>query len=105
MASKKNITVEISDTIEYAEMLNRFNFAQLCKYLKNNQGKTLKNIVETFKEDEKLMEHLINIWIRHWNSFYQSGGRIIKNGDIYFCLSPTNPTSREKNPLIQSFIN
>jgi len=73
--------------------------------LKENQGKTFKDIINFLGEEDnkKGMEFLVNIWINHWHTFYHIGGRIILNNEKYFCMSPCNPKSRERNPIIDSF--
>ena len=74
--------------------------------LKENQGKQFEDIVEYLGEEDnkKGIKFLVDIWVSHWNSFYQSGGRIIENNNKYFHLSPKNPKSRERNPQVNSFI-
>jgi hypothetical protein len=99
----KNIT----ETVGYEDLLMRVKFEKECNYLKENQGKTFENIVDYLgeKDNEKGMKFLVDIWVSHWNTFFHSGGRIVKNNNTYFCLSPKNPKSRERNPIVQSYIN
>ena len=107
MASKTNLRMNITETADYQDLLKRVTFEKVCKYLKENQGKTFEDIVNYLGEEDnkKGMRFLVDVWVNHWNSFFQSGGRIVVNNDKYFCLSPRNPKSRERYPIIQSFIN
>ena len=105
MASKTNWTMNITETADYEDLLRRVTFEKVCKYLKENQGKTFEDIIDYLGEqsNKKGMKFLVDIWVNHWHSFYQSGGRIVLNRDKYFCLSPRNPKSRERNPIINTF--
>ena len=105
MASKTNWTMNITETADYEDLLRRVTFEKVCNYLKENQGKTFEDIVDFLGEqsNKKGMKFLVDVWVNHWHSFYQSGGRIVLNRDKYFCLSPRNPKSRERNPIINTF--
>jgi len=92
--------LEINETEYYTEMLKTVTFEKLCDYLKKNQGILIDDISENFNKDLKNVEYLVNIWIDHWNTFYESG-RVVKNGKKYFFLSPRNKKSRERNPIIE----
>ena len=98
--------MDITETIEYEDLLRRVTFEKVCNYLKENQGKKFEDIVEYLGEEDnkKGIKFLVDIWISHWNSFYQSGGRIIESNNKYFHLSPKNPKSRERKPQVNSFI-
>ena len=105
MASKTNWTMNITETADYEDLLRRVTFEKVCKYLKENQGKTFEDIINFLEEvdNKKGMKFLLDIWVNHWNTFYHAGGRIIQNNEKYFCMSPRNPKSRERNPIINSF--
>jgi hypothetical protein len=97
------MNTKITETNEYQDMLNRVSFENVKCYLKENQGKTLENIISELNEEEYKdgIKYLIdNVWINHWNSFLHSGGRIIKNNDKYYYLSPKNKKIRERIPVI-----
>ena len=100
---KKMPIIKITETDEYQDMLSRVKFEIVAEYLKNNQGKTFEKIVSEFNEEKCKdgMKFLINIWINNWNTFLQSGGRIIKNNHKYYCLSPTNKRVRDRNPILE----
>jgi len=102
MKVKQKMTTksDIPSTTEYTDMLDRFTFVKFCKYLKMDQGKTLVEVINDFGEDEKLAKYLIDIWVDRWHTFYNIGGRIILDKEKYYCLSPRNPKSRERNPVI-----
>lgn len=105
MELKKNLTINIAETPEYEDLLRRVTFEKACNYLKKNQGKTFEDIINFLGEvdNKKGMEFLLDIWVNHWNTFYHAGGRIILNNEKYFCMSPKNPKSRKRNPIINSF--
>ena len=105
MASRTNLKIKIVETNDYEDLLRRVTFEKVCNYLKKNQGKTFEDIINFLGEqsNKKGMKFLVDIWINHWHSFYQSGGRIIQNNNKYFCLSPRNPKSRERNPIVNSY--
>ena len=103
MESKKQ-SMSIVETSEYDELLKRVTFEQVCSYLKENQGKTFENIISYLGEEDnsKGMRFLVNVWVSHWHTFFHTGGRIIENNNKYFCLSPRNPKSRERYPVMES---
>jgi hypothetical protein len=105
--TKKTLKMKgIVETKEYQDMLDRVKFDEVINYLKNNQGKTLENIIEFLQEDEceDGMKFLMNVWVKNWYTFLQSGGRIIKNNDKYYGLSPKNSRIRDRNPNIDLFL-
>jgi len=94
--------MNITETVEYEEMLKRVTFEKVADYLKKNQGKTLENIVEYLGEEDNKngMKFLVDVWVNNWNTFFQSGGRIIENNAHYYCLSPKHPESRKRKPVL-----
>lgn len=94
---------KITKTNEYQEMLDRVNFEKVSSYLKDHQGKTLENIISQFNEEKCTdgMKFIINVWVNHWNTFLHSGGRIIKNNDKYYYLSPNNKRVRDRKPVLE----
>ncbi len=94
--------MNIVETADYENVLQRVTFEKVAAYLKGNQGKTFDNILEDFEEtDNRLcMEHLFNVWVNNWNTFFQSGGRIVQKSERFYCLSPRNPESRKRVPNI-----
>jgi hypothetical protein len=100
--SKQMSRMSITETVEYLDLLKRLEFHNVYGYIKNNQGKTFDELVEHFKEkgNEKCVKYLIDVWVNHWHSFFQSGGRIVEMRNKYYSLSPTNPQSRKRMPDI-----
>jgi len=84
----------------YEDFVNKTDYKEFCKYLKKNQGLTLKEINNKYKTDERYVNCLLNIWTEHWTSFYQEGGRVVNKNGSYYILSPRNPQSRARNPQI-----
>jgi hypothetical protein len=101
MASKK-FKMSITETVEYEEMLKRVTFGKVVEYLRKNQGKTFEDIVKFLGEEENTncVKFLVDVWVNNWNSFFQSGGRIIENDSYYYCLSPQHPEARKRKPQI-----
>jgi len=92
--------MEIKNIEQYEEMLDRINYKNICEYLKKNQGVDFENILENYKENEEHFKILLNIWIERWTTFSQGRGRIVKNNEKYYCLSPINPNFRDRNPVV-----
>jgi len=101
MASKK-FKMSITETVEYEDMLKRVTFGKVVDYLKKNQGKTFEDIVIYLGEEDnkKCVKFLVDVWVNNWNSFFQSGGRIVENNSCYYCLSPKHPEARKRKPQI-----
>ena len=96
--SSSNIT--IYDDKEYQQFINEIDYSEVCNMLKKNQGITIKEISESFNAKEKYLKCLMDVWTQNWNSFYQSGGRVVNKNGQYYVLSPRNPQSRVRNPQI-----
>jgi hypothetical protein len=107
-----NLTIKIPpreqgpviETSKYEEMVNRMDFNEFCNYIRKNQGTTFEQICNDYTEDSECLKYLLNIWINSWTTFFQSGGRIIKNKNKYYCLSPRNPQSRLRNPVVNTLL-
>ena len=66
-------------TNQYEDMVGRIDYGEVCKYIKENQGISFEKICAKYGEDSECFKCLVNIWISGWNTFFQSGGRIIEN--------------------------
>jgi len=94
-------TEKYMNTKEYETFVDNVNSVDYFKYIKENPGVTLKNISEHFEQNEIFVEIILEIWTRNWNTFFSKNeGRVIKDTDMYYCLSPRNPNIRTKNPSI-----
>ena len=91
-------------TQQYEDMVGRIDYGEFCKYIKENQGISFEKICTKYGEDSECFKCLVNIWISGWNSFFQAGGRIVESKNKYYCLSPSNPQSRQRNPAISMLL-
>ena len=92
--------MSIKNLEKYEEMLDRITYENVCDYLKKNQGAEMKTILEKYQENEEHFKFLLNIWIDKWTTFSQEKGRIIKNNEKYYCLSPRNPNFKDIKPVV-----
>lgn len=90
----------IMNTKDYENMVDRMDFNSFCNYIRENQGTTFEKICENYAEDSECLKCLLDIWINRWTTFFHSGGRIMESNKKYYCLSPRNPQSRLRNPVI-----
>lgn len=97
----KNSNLQIAETIEYDEFLTRFTFEKFSGFLKKNQGTTIEEICDYFKEEKDHIKFITAIWIKQWNTYFPDG-RIIVSENKYFCMSPSNIKSRQINPQIST---
>ena len=49
------------------------------------------------------VNYIMNVWVNKWNTFLQSGGRIVINNNKYYCLSPKNPNIKQINPKLNIY--
>ncbi len=103
--SNSKFNIDITETNKYHEFMNRFNYENVCMYLKKNQGSDLKTLIEHFKEMNNIdcVNYIMNVWVSKWNTFLQSGGRIVINNNKYYCLSPKNPNIKQINPKLNIY--
>jgi len=83
-------TIKHIETKEYETFANNIIIEDYFKYIKENNGVTLENISEHFDKNALFVEIILGIWINHWNTFFKNG-RVIKDDEMYYCLSPKNP--------------
>jgi len=91
--------VDVFNTKEYQDFIDRVKFDIYKDYIKKTPGKTIKEISEHFGEKELHVKTVLSVWIKSWTTFFKMG-RIVNKEDTYYCLSPRNPTIRCRNPKI-----
>jgi hypothetical protein len=96
---KMSLNKLMFDDAEYQAFVDRVNRQDVIKYINDNRGTTSKEISVHFKEPDNFMVFILDLWIKNWNTFFESG-RVILKGEKYYCLSPRNPNVRNDNPII-----
>lgn len=94
--------LKCTKTKEYETFVDNVNRVEYFKYIKESNGVTLKNISDKFGENKTFVGIILGIWVNHWNTFFKNG-RVIKDNELYYCLSPRNPNVLEKNPKINKY--
>lgn len=90
------------NTDEYETFVDNVNREEYFKYIKESNGVTLKNIYDKFGGNKTFIGIILGIWMNHWNTFLKNG-RVIKDNEMYYCLSPRNPNILKKNPKLNHY--
>ena len=99
LKSQKVINVNVFETEEYQNFLDRVDINIYNQFIKKNPGVTIEEISLHFKEEELHVKTILNVWVNHWNTFSKIG-RIVNKEEKFYSLSPRNPTIKSNNPNI-----
>ena len=95
-------TIKHIETKEYEKFVDNVNIEDYFKYIKENNGVTLENISEHFEKNAIFVGIILGIWVNNWNTFLKNG-RVIKDNQLYYCLSTRNPDFLKKNPILITY--
>ena len=99
-ATMSSNTINVFKDSNYQDFVNRVSFKDFCKDAKKHQAMTVDEICKKWDTEKIYCETLLNVWTENWNSFYNSGGRVVNKNGRYYVLSPRNPQSRARKPEI-----